>query len=67
MLHKNNNEKKFPKPLDFFWKPCRMVNVVIDIDKEIEMFTIALVVVLSLVTVMAVFGGASSSSVKSLG
>ena len=44
-----------------------MVNVVIDIDKEIEMFTTVLVVVLSLVTVMAVFGGASSSSVKSLG
>jgi uncharacterized membrane protein len=42
-----------------------MVNVVI--DKEIEMFTTALVVVLSFVAVAAIYGGVSSSSVKSLG
>jgi hypothetical protein len=43
-----------------------MVNVVIDIDKEIEMIAI-LFVVLSVFLAVAVFGGVVSSSVKSLG
>jgi uncharacterized membrane protein len=43
-----------------------MDTVVIDIDKEIEMFT-AVLVVLSFVVVAAIYGGVSSSSVKSLG
>jgi hypothetical protein len=37
------------------------------IDKEIEMFTTAFVVVLCAVLVVAVYGGVCSSSVKSLG